>query len=274
MEIKELQSILFGILSDVDDCFKRNDIRYFLDSGTALGAVREKDFIEWDDDIDICVFDEDLEKIQSAVESDGRHLHFWKPEMMTSDFCNFTVRIYDDRYTWYGGDKPLTGDFEPFNYINIDLFCLTEAPENVLERKLLKYNFLAYTAQCIAHRKPKEDGLIPFAKKTLFMRIISTVFGKPFKLETILRNRRRYVEKYRGKPGTYYTKHNYTPGNVQSEFRREWYASSVLIPFHGRQFPVCKGYDEELTYQYGDYMTPNGSGDRIVHLRENNNGED
>ena len=40
------------------------------------------------------------------------------------DFCNFTVRIYDDRYTWYDGAKPLTGDFEPFNYINADIFCL------------------------------------------------------------------------------------------------------------------------------------------------------
>lgn len=269
-----LKEILFGILVDLDECFKKNGIRYFLDSGTALGAVREHDFIEWDDDIDICVFDEDLPRIKAAIEKENNHLHFWAPEMMTTDFCNFTVRIYDDRYTWYDGSKPLTGDFEPFNYINADIFCLSEAPNNAILRKAVKYRHLIYTAQSIAHRKQREDGLIPFTKKTLLMKIVSNIAGKPFKLSTIFRSRRKYIEKYRGKEGLYYTKYNYTPRHVEAEFRREWYDGSVNVLFHGREFPVCKGYDEELAYMYGDYMTPGNKDNRIVHLRENTSGED
>ncbi|MCR4688316.1 MAG: LicD family protein [Saccharofermentans sp.] len=268
MELQELKEILFGILVEVDDCFRRNNIHYFLDSGTALGAVREHDFIEWDDDVDLCVFDEDLDRIRDAIEGSDSHLHFWCPEMLTTDFCNYTVRIYDDRYTWYDGKTPLTGDFAPFNYISVDLFCMTEAPENKIARKLVKYRFLWYNAQCIAHRKKRDDDLIPFTKMSPVMRLASKIIGKPFKLANILKARRRYIEKNRGKEGTYYTKHNYTPLHIEAEFRREWYTSSVPMLFHGREFPVCQGYDAELTYMYGDYMTPGQKG-RIVHLREN-----
>jgi len=45
------------LLFDIDEIFRKYNIVYWLDCGTLLGAIREKDFIEWDkDDIDIGVY--------------------------------------------------------------------------------------------------------------------------------------------------------------------------------------------------------------------------
>lgn len=46
-------NILFNILCCIHDVCQTFDIRYILDSGTMLGAVREGDIISYDTDIDI-----------------------------------------------------------------------------------------------------------------------------------------------------------------------------------------------------------------------------
>jgi lipopolysaccharide cholinephosphotransferase len=52
-------------LMDVKEVFDERGIRYWLDWGTLLGAVREGKMIEWDHDIDLGTMDDNLEKIVS-----------------------------------------------------------------------------------------------------------------------------------------------------------------------------------------------------------------
>lgn len=50
-------SVIMKDLEAVLDVFKRHNVRAFLSFGAVLGGTREKDFIKWDDDIDLDVID-------------------------------------------------------------------------------------------------------------------------------------------------------------------------------------------------------------------------
>jgi len=53
-QLKELE-----ILIAIKKCFDDNNINYWISDGTLIGAVRNKGFIPWDDDIDISMLEED-----------------------------------------------------------------------------------------------------------------------------------------------------------------------------------------------------------------------
>ena len=55
MKREELHKLLFETLCIIDDICKKENVRWFLDSGTEIGSLREQNIIPWDDDIDIKV---------------------------------------------------------------------------------------------------------------------------------------------------------------------------------------------------------------------------
>ena len=55
------------MLDDLIEICKRNNLHFILIGGSAIGALRDKGFIPWDDDIDIAMPRRDFEKLYKII---------------------------------------------------------------------------------------------------------------------------------------------------------------------------------------------------------------
>ena len=65
-DIEKIRSISLKILSMIDYLSLKYDFEYFMSYGTLIGVIRHEGFIPWDDDIDIMMTKQDLEKLISV----------------------------------------------------------------------------------------------------------------------------------------------------------------------------------------------------------------
>ena len=66
--IKRAWAAQLEILATIDKICRKHKIRYYVDFGTLLGAVRENNFIAWDDDLDIMMLRDDFERFIKIVD--------------------------------------------------------------------------------------------------------------------------------------------------------------------------------------------------------------
>lgn len=68
--VRDLQLTVLEIMDEIHRVCVKNDIKYALIAGSALGIVNYKGFIPWDDDIDICIERKDWNRFIEAMNKD------------------------------------------------------------------------------------------------------------------------------------------------------------------------------------------------------------
>ena len=71
---KNLHASGIDVLTFFKDCLDKQGIKFWLTSGTLLGAWREKSFIGHDMDIDVCVFAEHRDEAKKILQENGFEL--------------------------------------------------------------------------------------------------------------------------------------------------------------------------------------------------------
>jgi len=234
-EIRNLQLRLLEILKYIDRICKENGIKYWLSSGTCLGAVRHGGFIPWDDDVDIEMTLKEFRKFKKTIKKhpDSRfilHDHSSDPEYVTqfpkiTDTKEFNFEHqkinFITRYLKYQG-------------LSVDIFIMRPSNSYTIHKitghiqglLLFRLNYIKIKWLRLALKH-----LVYFMLHTLIFPFIG-ILTTPFSNST-----------YRHLHGVRFL----------AKRHRDDFKSTVLKSFEGYDLPIPSDFDSYLHRLFGDY---------------------
>ena len=132
--LRKLQLTELELMIEVDRICRKSNIKYSLDGGTLLGAVRHDGFIPWDDDADIMMSRTEYDKFYDACKNELNKEKFFLQEFRT-----------DPEYRWGYSKMRKNGTVflrkgqehvKCHTGVCIDIFIFDEVPDNYVSRRL------------------------------------------------------------------------------------------------------------------------------------------
>lgn len=252
-DLKTLQNELKKMLVEFINKCEANNLRYFLFYGTLLGAIRHNGFIPWDDDIDLLMPREDVEKFVELFKdfySDNAHLDGYNCPHFDSYAPN--IRINSEKVL-LRQDRNNSKSFVP---AFLSIWIIDGLPsDHRIQKKHLKKIFRRYSVLRLArssvqgtmhvdNRSIKEKVLIALNNILHIGRIIT-----PRKAACYFNSlQKKYTWKTSDKCVI-----GWAPSGKRV-FKTKWFKSTKSVIFDGVKCAAPIGYDELLKMEYGDYL--------------------
>ncbi len=240
--MNHLQQAEFDILKIFVDICEKNNLQYFLVCGSALGAVKYKGFIPWDDDIDVGMPREDYEKFLEIAPSILPEYIFIQNYKTDLKFPHVFSKLRNSNTTFI---EKGTAHLDINHGVYIDLFPLDSHPVSVFSQKTfeLKRKLLSWKQYCAF-----KGG----SKKVRIRNKIFRLFGYHKKTHKTLEKMERLYTKYPFDKSLVWC--NY--GNYQGKLeyaKKEQYGKGIDMEFEGLKVKVPENYDEYLTQKFNDW---------------------
>lgn len=241
------------VVEEIDKVCKKYDIKWYMDSGTLLGAVRHKGFIPWDDDLDIAMKRQDYKRFLEVAQKELPNgyvvldVHS-EPEWNLSfaRVCNGnTIDIGKERMEQYYGCPYAVG---------VDIFPLDHLPVNADEEDVL-VSIINILANLAATDTVVDDAFytnLSQIENILKMKADRNGNVKHEVLKMLDNVSQLYNDDEKGDLTMIY----YYMSHKNYRFSSKCYNSTIMLPFEATSFPAPVGYDEVLTAVYGNYMVP------------------
>ena len=119
--LRRAQLRMLEMLKFIDEICLKNDIDYWIDCGTLLGAARHGGFIPWDDDMDICMTRESYKKFKKLMLSQNPSKEFVLQCDETDKGFYSTWDVLRDLKSEYIQDSPLH-NMRKYRGVQVDIF--------------------------------------------------------------------------------------------------------------------------------------------------------
>lgn len=235
--MNELQNKILDIAKFVHKICIENDIKYSLCGGSMIGAVREKGFIPWDDDLDFFLtYDNYIKLIEVIKNIHSDKYVFCLPTDDDYPYC--FVKCVDKTTTMV--EEVYKDHINMTRGVYIDIFPLIEVES---QQKLIKQTKKRRLLQKLYMSKMMKTDLT--LKKKLLKPILAC-----FPAEFLKNKITSYVKADRG----YSLVYDPDGYNLKSAVPKVWFDEFALIPFEDAEFYIIKDYDKYLTQIFGNYM--------------------
>ena len=245
-KLQHLQSVILMIMKDIDAICNKHGIDYYLLGGSAIGAIRHKGFIPWDDDLDIIMKNENYNKFLSVCKTELDSSKYYLQEGLKDWSMYYSkVRLIGTKLVEgvsYSNNPNLQG-------IYVDVFKMDSVSSNHLMARWQYFCAKTFLCYQLAVRGDEESS---FGFKKRMMVFLSF----PLKIKWVRNWFKHQVEQYNGKEAEYY---GFFYGRTKYKtaiVKKDIYGKPIRVPFEDTQLCVAEHYHEYLTQMFGNYMTP------------------
>ena len=248
LQLRRCQLKQLSMLEEIDRICQKHHIGYWLDGGTLLGAVRHKGFIPWDDDIDIAMRQEDLQRFIEVAPQELPDTLYLQSRQTEPGYPSPVAKVRDKNSFYIEPSDDMASDYGKGLFI--DIFPMVNYP--TVNRSFVKKVVLGISkSYSILHRSHYYSlrscaELFWFGGKYLFCRalwsIIATLRPKDTYLSNILIN------------NGYGIMH-----------RQDSVFPLGTITFEGKTFSAPANPDAYLSDLYRNYMEIPSEEKRVIH---------
>ena len=256
--MKRAWGAAFTILLEIDRICKKHNIPYYLGFGTLLGAVRNQDFIPWDDDIDIMMFREDYNRFSDLLEEElPKELEFISIEKerefhgLNAVVCTNQNRFREDVFPKYCN--------YPYSAF-VDIFALDELAYEAEEESYRK-SLIAMLLKMIDVMRERGERSEEAERD---LKEVEEIFQVHFDRDSSLEGQiRQFMDQvfqcFNGGGGSHIAA---MPIYLMrgSSYPISSFDKTKFLSFCGRDFPVPGDYEKILEIEYGDYRKKTKAG--------------
>lgn len=240
---KELKAKLVEVLAYFDSVCQKYGIKYSLIGGSLIGAIRHKGIIPWDDDIDVIMLPEELEKFKKALKKEKSKKYKLLEPNKNGSFYSYPKLVSTDTILdeFQQKDIPDYGVYiDIFSYYNI---YEDKAFQEKFFRDYTKYHTGLYMTNAKHSAWPRNPKY----------RIKYYWYNVHFWVNYT----QKIVDLYESlpkEPTGFLISNDPTYGLEHDVIPTEWTDEFIRVPFENIEVSIYKNYDDILKVVFGDYM--------------------
>ena len=247
--LKKVQQTELGILKDFIKVCDENNLTWFGDAGSGIGALRHKGFIPWDDDIDVIMPRKDYETFLEKGQDLMQKKYFLQTYKTDSEYTMGYAKIRNSETTFIEA----TVQKQNINHgVFIDIFPLDGYnPNRRIKNAINKIQFILYN---IHIAKSYTTNIKRSIKRRIINAFTGIIYGNK-NIVQLLEKKEKIATKYNYDESEYVCPFfDPVKAPLSLVFPKNYFGNGVVKKFEGIDVVIPQNYDAFLKQHYGDYM--------------------